>query len=235
MKRLSFPLPPCGGGLGWGVASWVRGAIPVLWFVIAFFILIFNIPADAQQVTGATEKERHVRGKIAEVSPTSIVVNAREGRVRLNLPDPVTVLKLSKGDFTDVTFGVYVGAVSRRLDKYSPIVRDSMSWLHLGYELRVFDESLRGLALGHTKWDLNPDSVISHGWVDDMEIRVLSIKYGPTEEEETDVDVPRDVPVLKLSIGDPSLLKAGANVFIGAEGGEVSFIMVGEGGIVPPL
>jgi len=204
-------------------------------FLIAFFMLILDMPVGAQQVIESTEKERHIRGKIAEVNATSIVVNAREGKVRLNLPNEVTVLKLSKGDFTDVAFGTYVGSVSKRLDKYSPIVRDSMSWLHLGYELRVFDESLRGLALGHTKWDLSPDSVMTHGWIDDMEIRVISIKYGPTEEEETDVDVPRDVPVLKLSMGDPSLLKAGANVFIGAEKGEASFIMVGEGGIVPPL
>ena len=51
-----------------------------------------------------------------------------------------------------------------------------MSWLHLGYELRIFDEQLRGLALGHTKWDLTAESVMTHGWVDDLEVRVLSIK-----------------------------------------------------------
>ena len=205
-------------------------------FMVVFVVLSVGMYADAQVVTDTLNKnERHLRGRIAQVGATSMVVDARGGAVKLSLPDPVTVLKLSKASFSDVIFGTYVGSVSKRLAKYSPIVRDSLSWLHLGYELRIFDESLRGLALGHTKWDLNSESVISHGWVDDMEVRVLSIKYGPTEEEETDVDIPHDVPILRLSLGERALLVPGANVFVGAEGGEVSFVMVGEGGIVPPL
>ena len=157
----------------------------------------------------------------------------------LNLEDYTSVFSLTKASFTDVDFGVYVGSVSKKLDKYSPIVRDSLSWLHQGYELRVLDESLRGLAVGHTPWDLTSESVITHGWVDDLEVRVLSIKYGPTEEEETDVDISHDVPILKLAVGDKSLIKPGAHVFAGAQMVEDNyvavFIMVGQGDIVPPL
>ena len=95
--------------------------------------------------------------------------------------------------------------------------------------------------MGHTKWDLTPDSVMTHGWVDDMEDRVVSIKYGPTEEEETDVEVTRDTPVTRMSPGDPSLVKPGARVFVGAQrkgkgGTDAVFIFVGgQDGAIPGL
>lgn len=210
--------------------------------IASLIVSALGTPARAQIFTQPAEKKPdRIRGQIATVEASSIVVKTRDGTtVRLGLPNNLTILSLSKTSFTDVDFGVYVGSISKRLDAYSPIVRDSMSWLHLGFELRIFDEQLRGLALGHTKWDLTPESVMTHGWVDDLEVRVLSIKYGPTEEEETDVEVPRDVPILRMSLGDKSLIKPGADVFAGAQNGaggnyEAVFIMVGKDGIVPPL
>jgi hypothetical protein len=172
-----------------------------------------------------------------------MVVKTRDGRsLRFGLSINTTVFSLTRGNFADVTFGTYVGSVSEQLgdDIYSPIRRQSLSWLHKGYELRIFDEQLRGLAVGFTKWDLTRNSVMTHGWVDDMEDRVLSIKYGPTEEEETDVEVLRDIPIQKMSLGDKRLLKAGAHVFVGAQKGPdgnyaAVFIFVGKDGIVPGL
>jgi hypothetical protein len=183
----------------------------------------------------------HIRGQVTSVDAASRALRNGDGKtVRLLLPDEATVIRLSKASFADVNFGTYVGSVAVRLDEYSPIIRDSLSWLHKGFELRVIDEALRGVALGHKAWDLTPDSIIAHGWVDDMEGRVLSIKYGPTEQEETDVEVPQDAPVLRMSLGDRSLIKKGAHVCAGAhrhEGGKyvTAFVFVGEGGIVPPL
>ncbi len=213
-----------------------------LMVIASVIVSALGTPARAQNVTQpAGEEPDRIRGRIATVEASSIVVKTGDGmEVRLRLQDYSSILRLSKASFTDVDFGVYVGSISKRLDEYSPIVRDSLSWLHHGFELRIFDEQLRGLALGHTTWDLTPEAVMTHGWVDDLEIRVLSIKYGPTEEEETDVDIPRDVPILRLSLGDKSLIKPGAHVFAGAQKGadgnyEVVFIMVGEDGIVPPL
>ena len=209
-------------------------------------------PAPAQEaapVRSATPPTRgqeveagHIRGQITRVEASVIVVklNGSGKTVRLVLAEGLTVIGLSKGTFAEVDFGSYVGAVAVKLDAYSPIVRDSLSWLHKGFELRVIDESLRGIAVGHKKWDLTIDSIMAHGWVDDMEGRVISIKYGPTEEEETDVEVPRDVPVLKMSLADKSLIKLGAHVFAGTQRGAdgkavVGFIFVGKDGIVPPL
>jgi hypothetical protein len=185
----------------------------------------------------------HIRGLLTSVDASAIVVKTGDGRsLRLGLSINTTVFSLAKGNFADVTFGTYVGSVSEQLgdDIYSPIRRDSLSWLHRGYELRIFDEQLRGLAVGFTKWDLTRGSVMTHGWVDDMEDRVLSIKYGPTEEEETDVEVRRDTPIQKLSLGDKSLLRPGARVFAGAQKGPdgsyaAVFIFVGKDGMVPSM
>jgi len=197
-------------------------------------------PSRAREQGGPPER---IRGLITSVDASSMVVKTRDGRsLRLGLSINTTVFSLTRGTFADVTFGTYVGSVSEQLgdDIYSPIRRQSLSWLHKGYELRIFDEQLRGLAVGFTKWDLTRNSVMTHGWVDDMEDRVLSIKYGPTEEEETDVEVLRDIPVQKMSLGDKRLLKAGAHVFAGAQKGPdgnyaAVFIFVGKDGIVPAL
>jgi hypothetical protein len=201
-------------------------------------------PARAQKETAPPDAQTvRIRGEITRADASSITVKTPKGlSVTLRVPEQVAVFSLSRAGFSDVYFGTYVGAVSRKLGEnvYSPIVRDSLSWLHQGFELRIIDESLRGIAVGHTRWDLTPDSVITHGWVDDLEQRVMSIKYGPTEEEETDVEVARDVPILRMTVGERSLVRVGAGVTAGAQVGPdgshtAVFIFVGADGVVPPL
>jgi hypothetical protein len=183
----------------------------------------------------------HIRGQITTVNGSKIDLQTANGQtVQLELSNNLTVIVLTKGSFTAVDFGIYVGSAAVRLEAYSPIVRDSLSWLHKGFELRIIDEKLRGIALGHKKWDLTPDAIIAHGWIDDIEGRTLSIKWGPTEIEETDVEIPRDVPVLKMLLGDNSLIKPGARVLAGAQKGAngaytAVYMFVGKDGIVPPL
>lgn len=205
---------------------------------------VFGPPSRAQGQGAPTANEpERLRGQITEVNGSTIVLKTAKGaNLRLGLPESAPVFVLSKASFGELDFGTYVGAVSRKLgdDIYSPIVRDSLSWLHRGFELRIVDESLRGIAVGHTKWDLTPDSVMTHGWVDDLEERVISIKYGPTEQEETDVEVPRDVPVTRMARGDRSLVRPGAGVMVGAQKGADGgytgvFIFVGKDGLVPAL
>src|SRR4051812_15065313 len=140
----------------------------------------------------ATAQEpQRIRGKITRADGGSATVQTADGKtVRFALSDSTTVFVLTKASFNDIDFGTYVGAVSERMgdDKYSPIMRDSLSWLYRGFELRIVEEKLRGIAVGHTKWDTGPNATMTHGWVDDVEDRVLSIKYGPTDAEETDVE-----------------------------------------------
>lgn len=221
----------------------MRRALFCLCVLTSIFMVVTATSARAQKFTdppGSAQPDR-IRGDITKVDDTSMVIMTAAGdEVRLSLPEGLSIFSLKKASFTEVDFGTYVGAVSKRLDTYSPIIRDSLSWLHHGFELRIIDDDLRGIALGHTHWDLTDDSVMSHGWVDDLEIRVLSIKYGPTEEEEADVDIPRDVPIQRMSLGDRSLIKPEAHVFAGAQkddNGDYAavFVMVGIGDVVPAL
>lgn len=214
-----------------------------LWHQLAIAAAIILAPGSGACAQDA--EPDHIRGQLSKVETSSVMVRTGDGKtVRLAISNNITVISLSKASFADVDFGTYVGSVAVRLDVNSPIVRaiprDSLSWLHEGFELRIIDEQLRGIALGHKKWDLTPESIIAHGWVDDLEGRVLSIKYGPTEDEETDVDIARDVPILRMSLADKSLLKPGAQVFAGAQKGAdgkyvAVFIVIGKDGIVPPL
>lgn len=200
-----------------------------------------NADAHTPKPARDPDEPAHFRGVITEVDKASIVVRTRDEKtIRFKLSENITVIALEKGSFTAVDFGVYVGAAAVRLEEYSPIVRDSLSWLHRGFELRIIDEELRGIALGHKKWDLTSDSIIAHGWVDDIEGRVLSIKWGPTEIEETDVETPRDAPVLKMGLGDRAMIKPDVHTFVGAVPGAdgnhtAVFIFVGKDGTVPPL
>lgn len=194
--------------------------------------------------TKKKDEPDRIRGRLARVEGATIWVQTGDGKtIQLRFSEThTTVFSLTKSSYTEVAFGTYVGAVSEKLgdEIYSPIRRDSLSWLHKGYELRIIDEDLRGIALGHQEWDLTGTSVMTHGWVDDQEDRVLSIKYGPTDYDETDVEVPRDAPVLKMSRGDKNLIKPGARVFVGAQKGAdgsyaALFIFVGKDGIAPPM
>jgi hypothetical protein len=199
----------------------------------AAIILAFGVAARA-------DEPELIRGQVTKVDGSVFVVKNGEKTYRIGLPDGAAILALSEGSFTRVEYGVYVGAVAVKLDAYSPIVRDSLSWLHRGFELRIIDEELRGIASGHQPWNLTNETIIAHGWVDDMEGRVISIKYGPTEQEETDVEVPRDKPVLRMSLGDKSMIKADVHVTASAQkdanGNLVAaFVFVGKDGIVPPL
>lgn len=199
--------------------------------------------ADAHTPTRVQDDDEpdHFRGVITKLNGGDFDLKTRDGDlVNLGLPEDVTVISLREGSYTLADFGLYVGAVAVKLEEYSPIVRDSLSWLHRGFELRFIDEELRGIALGHKAWDLTPDSIIAHGWIDDIEGRVLSIKWGPTEIEETDVETPRDVPVYRMSLGKKSQIKPDLPVVAGARKGQdgryvTEFIFVGEDGIVPSL
>jgi hypothetical protein len=224
------------------IAGQAAASRALLGIVVAVVVVgsLLAAPAGAQDVKPDPLPERF-RGDLTEVDDAGFAMATKDGAtVDFAYADNFAVFELTPASFTDVDFGLYVGSVSVRLDEYSPIVRDSLSWLHEGFELRIIDEALRGIALGHTHWDLTPDSVMTHGWVDDLEVRVLSIKYGPTEEEETDVDIPRDAPVLKMSLGDKSLLVPGAHVLVGARKADdgsymAVFAFVGEQGVVPPM
>lgn len=203
--------------------------------------LLMLISIAAPSVLARDLEGDHFRGQIVSIQDAAMVLKTGSGKlVTIGLPTNLTVLKLTRGSFAELEMGAYVGVVSYQLMDSGSIVRDSSVGLRRGLELRIIDEPLRGIALGQKKWDLTPASVIAHGWVDDIEDRVISIKWGPSDHDETDVEVPHDVPVNRMSLGDARLLKAGVHVLVGARKGPdgkyvASFVFCGKDGMVPPL
>ena len=187
----------------------------------------------------------HVRGQIQNVDGSSLTLKTSDGKsLRLAFAEKTGVFTLSKANYSSVDFGQYVGSVAIRLDLESPIVRatprETISWLYQCHEIRIIDEKLRGIAVGFKKWDFPKGSSVTHGWVDDMDSRVVSIKYGPTQDEESDVLVGKDAPVTRMSPGERGDVKAGAHAFIGAKkdaDGKLGavFVFVGKDGLVPSL
>jgi hypothetical protein len=202
--------------------------------------LLLAAALQAQEV-----KPEHLRGQISQVDDSALTLKVSDGRsLRLALGEKLAVFTLSKASFANVDFGLYVGAVAVRLDMTSPIVRatprETISWLYEGHELRIIDEKLRGIAVGFKEWDLPKGSSVTHGWVDDLDNRVVSIKYGPTQDEESDVLVGKDTPVTRMSLGERADLKTGAHAFVGATKGPdgklgAAFVFVGKDGLVPSL
>jgi hypothetical protein len=198
-------------------------------------------PAPASRA--ADVEPDHFRGTIVSANDATLTLRTREGRVlRLAFPANADVFALGKASFEEITLGTYVGSVAITPPPGSPgaAPRSSLSLLYAAAELRIIDESLRGIALGYRGWDLRPDTIMAHGWVDDLEARVLSIKYGPTDSDETDVDVPANVPIQRMSVGHRGLVKPGAAVFAGARKGPngrhvVEYVMVGRDGVTPAL
>lgn len=187
----------------------------------------------------------HLRGQISAIDANGLTLKASDGRsLRVQLAEATPVFTLAKANFSSVDFGLYVGSVAVRLDMTSPIVRatprETISWLYQGQELRIIDDKLRGIAVGFKKWDFPAGSSMTHGWVDDMDSRVVSIKYGPTQDEESDVLVGKDVPVTRMALGERGDIKAGAHALVGATKGAdgklgAVFVFVGKDGLVPSL
>jgi hypothetical protein len=221
----------------------IKPAIALLWVSLAC-VAALTASVCAAATTDEVEPD-HVRGQISVVEANAITVKTNDGKqIRVALPDNAAVFTLNKASFSNVDFGLYVGSVAVRLDMTSPIVRatprETISWLYLGTELRIIDEKLRGIAVGFKKWDQPKGSSMTHGWVDDLENRVVSIKYGPTQDEESDVLVGPDVPVTRMLLGQRSDIKTGAFAFVGAnktpDGKFVAaFVFVGKDGLVPSL
>jgi hypothetical protein len=187
----------------------------------------------------------HVRGQISGVDAGSVTIKTKDGRsLRLSLPEGLAVFALTKASFSNIDFGQYVGSVAVKLDITDPIVRatprETIGILFQGHELRILDEKLRGIAVGFKKWDVPNGGSMTHGWVDDMDGRTVTIKYGPQRHEQSDVLVGKDMPITRMSLGDRGDIKAGAHVFAGATKGPdgklgATFVFVGKDGLVPSL
>ena len=198
---------------------------------LSFVLIAFLVgPVLAQSSPGAAPMR--IRGTVEKLDGQTLSVKAREGPVvTVALAPKFSVATLVKKQVTDIKPGDYVASTG---------VKGPDGKLH-AVEVRIFPESLRGVAEGQFAWDLQPDSMMTNATVTGVASaaggQALKVKFKDGESEYV---VGPETPVLGYAPGDASLLKPGAAVFLVAQkqpDGSLtaSRITAEKDGIKPPM
>jgi hypothetical protein len=188
--------------------------------------LVLALPSLAQ----APQSVR-VRGTVASLDGTTLVVKSREGSdVTIQLNDNWGAGSVVKASMADIKPGSYVGIAALPEG-------DGLKSL----EVLILPEALRGVAEGHYAWDLKPNSNMTNGTVGDavqsVDGRTVTVSYKGGEKK---IVVPNDVPIVTLGPADKSDVKPGVGIFVTAqrspEGAlKAGRVTVGKDGVNPPM
>jgi hypothetical protein len=174
-----------------------------------------------------------VRGTIDRVEGPLYIVKSRDGsELKVALAENGGVTAVVKASLADVKKGSFVGIASM------PQADGGQRAL----EVLIFPEAMRGVGEGHYAWDLQPQSMMTNGNVEqtvtDVKGQTLTLKY---KDGEKNVTVPPDTPIVTFAPGDKADLKPGAKIFIvaakkQADGSlQAPRIAYGKDGLTPPM
>jgi uncharacterized protein DUF5666 len=174
-----------------------------------------------------------VRGTIERVDGDSYIVKSRDGaELKVALAADATVVALVKASLADIKPGSYVGIAGM------PNADGSQRAL----EVHIFPEAMRGAGDGHRSWDLQPQSTMTNGNVEQSvagnDGQTLTLKYKDGEKK---IVVPASTPIVSYSPADKSELKPGAKIFISAATKQpdgtlqTARVNVGRDGVAPPM
>jgi hypothetical protein len=100
-----------------------------------------------------------VRGTIERIDGPNLVVKSRDGsELTVVLADNTRVVAIVKASLADIKPGTFVGITGM------PQPDGSQRAL----EVHVFPEAMRGTGEGHRAWDLQPQSTMTNGNVDQV-------------------------------------------------------------------
>jgi Domain of unknown function (DUF5666) len=174
-----------------------------------------------------------VRGTIERVDGDSYIVKSRDGaELKVKLAANAMVVALVKASLADIKPGSYVGVAGM------PQADGSQRAL----EVHVFPEAMRGTGDGHRPWDLQPQSTMTNGNVEQSvagsDGQALTLKYKDGEKK---IVVPANTPIVSYLSGDKTELKPGAKIFIAAATKQpdgtlqAPRVNVGRDGVTPPM
>jgi len=195
----------------------------------AALIFALSASASAQQAPPAA-----LRGVIERVSPDreSFDVKTRDGQERtLRLPADAKVARVAAASLADVKPGAYVGVAA------VPGDGDALKAL----EVHIFPESMRGVGDGFRPFDLAPNSTMTNGAVnarvDAVDGSQIVVAYNGGQKS---IVIDKSTPIVSIEPGGLGDLMVGAAIV--ARGGagpggdyEANRIVVGVGGVVPPM
>ena len=197
--------------------------------IAAALLLALFASASAQQAPPTA-----LRGVIERVAPDrqSFDVKTRDGQERtLRLPADAKVARVAAASLADIKPGAYVGVAA------VPGEGGALKAL----EVHIFPESMRGVGDGFRPFDLAPNSTMTNGAVnarvDAVNGPQIVVAYNGGQQT---ITVDKSTPIVAIEPGGLGDLMAGAAIVArGAAGAggdyEANRIVVGVGGVVPPM
>ena len=192
--------------------------------VLAGTILL--VPIAAAMAQGQTQR---VVGTIQGVDGRTLAVKTKDGEVKVNVTDNVTVFGVVKGTLADIKPGAYIGVGAMpQPDGSQKAIR-----------VMIFAETQRGTGEGHRPW-VQPGSTMTNATVDttvsSVDGGVVMVKYKGGEKK---IVIPPGLPIQMYVVGDRTELKPGASIVIVRAAKkpdgtlEAARVNVGRGGVVP--
>ena len=184
-------------------------------------------------VSSAQQPPVRVRGEIVKVDGNTLLIKGRDGAdVTVKLSDNARVSGVVKATLADIKAGSYIGTSAL------PQPDGSQRALHV----HIFPEALRGVAEGHTPYDVQPGSTMTNATV----AEVSSVTDGQTfvlkyKDGEKKIVVPAGTPIVTYAPGKMDELQPGAKIIIMAAQKQpdgtltAGSIGVGREGMTPPM
>ena len=178
---------------------------------------------------GQQAQTQRVIGTVQSVDGPTLAVKTRDGEVKVNLTDKLTVFGVTKATLADVKPGSFIGVGAMpQPDGSQKAIR-----------VMIFADVQRGTGEGHRPW-VQPGSTMTNATVDttvgSVDGQVVMVKYKDGEKK---VIIPPNLPIQAYVVGERSELKPGAAISIvnalkKPDGTlEASRVNVGRDGIVP--
>jgi hypothetical protein len=191
-------------------------------------LTLFNFSPSVAQ-----DAPRRVRGTIERVDGASLAIKMRDGSaLAVKLKENAGVVAVVSATLADIKPGTYVGIAAM----------PQPDGTQRALEVHIFPESMRGVGDGHRPWDLQAESTMTNGNVDQqvagVEGQTLKIKY---KDGEKNVSVPSQTQIVAFQAAAVSDLKPGQKIFIAAatklpDGSyEAARIAFGKDGLNPPM
>lgn len=194
-------------------------------------VILVTASLLSAQAASAADMVR-VRGTIASLSDTTLVVKTREGTDQnIMLKPEWKISGVAKAAVEDIKAGDYVGIASlKKADGGDGAL-----------EVLIFPAGMKGTGEGSYPWDLKPNSSMTNATVSDavesVEGRTVTVKFQGQEKK---IAIPDGTPIVTFAEATKDDLKPGATVFVPSEkaaDGTISTarVVVGTNGVVPPM
>jgi hypothetical protein len=204
-----------------------------VWQVLSVTSIALLITVADISTSWAQQPPVRVRGEIVKVDGNTVTIKGRDGaEIVVKLTDNARVSGIVKASLADIKPGSYIGTSAL------PQADGSQRALHV----HIFPEALRGVAEGHTPYDVQPGSTMTNATVAEVasvaDAQTLVVKYKDGEKK---IVVPSGTPIVTYAPGKLDELTPGAKIIIMAAQKQpdgtltAGSINVGRDGMTPPM